>query len=192
MMTALSRRALLAGFAAGLALPAAAQDIPPSTLPRRFRPRTFHLRDYYAPDQILVDPNIFSLFWTLPDQMARRYFIGIARDGLYQPGTFRVGAKKEWPSWQPTARMIRRNPELYADYAAGLPGGGSNPLGARALYLYSGGRDSYLRIHGTNAPETIRTEVSSGCIRMDNAHVAELYELAPIGTPVTLFDFTPD
>ena len=183
-----SRRDMLAGLAACIAAPAFGQAV----VPRRLEPRTLRLRDYYPPYEILVDPNIYSLFYTLPDQMARRYFVGIARDGEYRPGSFRVGAKKEWPSWQPTASMIRRNPELYAAYANGLPGGEGNPLGARALYLYNGGRDTYLRIHGTNAPETIGSRVSAGCVRLVNEHVMELYDAVSIGTRVTLYDFTPD
>ena len=82
--------------------------------------------------------------------------------------------------------MIRREPEKYAQYANGVPGGPGNPLGARALYLYRGGRDTYYRIHGTNQPWSIGRSVSSGCIRMLNEHVADLYERVPIGARVVV------
>ncbi len=185
-----SRRAFLAGVGMSVALPAMAQDF---RIPRRIEPRNVRLRDDWPPYQILVDPNIYSLFWTLPDRMARLYYIGIARDGDYYPGTFIVGDKRENPSWTPTADMIARAPETYGPYRDGIEGGApENPLGSRALYLYEGGRDTYLRIHGTNAPDTIGSRVSAGCVRLVNAHVEELYAIVPIGTPVTLFDFTPD
>ncbi len=195
-MNLLSRRTLMTGIAslgAAAVSPAFGQTTEGWRVPRRWQPRTLRLRDTFPPYEILVDPNIYALFWTLPDKMARRYFIGIARDGEYYPGTFRVGDKRQNPGWTPTSRMIARAPELYAAYAGGIAGGApENPLGSRALYLYNGGRDSRLRIHGTNAPQTIGTRVSAGCVRMVNAHVEELYEIVPMGTRVTLFDFTPD
>ncbi|GHC64206.1 L,D-transpeptidase [Neogemmobacter tilapiae] len=188
-----SRRAFLAALgAAGVvtAMPAFGQDF---KIPKNIEPRTVKLRDEWPANEILVDPNIYALFWTLPGRKARKYYIGIARDGEYRPGVFRVGDKRENPSWTPTANMIRRHPELYAPYRRGIAGGApGNPLGSRALYLYSGGGDSRLRIHGTNAPDTIGSRVSAGCVRMVNAHVEELYSFVPMGTRVTLFDFTPD
>jgi lipoprotein-anchoring transpeptidase ErfK/SrfK len=119
----------------------------------------------------------------LKDQLAIRYGVGVGREGFGWSGVVRVGAKQEWPSWTPPAAMIERRPELVA-YAAGMPGGPDNPLGARALYLYDGGRDTMFRIHGTNEPWSIGQNVSSGCIRMLNAHVTELYRMARIGTKV--------
>lgn len=188
--TTFSRRAFLAALGASAALPAFAQDF---RIPKKIEPRTVKLRDEWPANEILVDPNIYSLFWTLPGRKARHYYIGIARDGEYRPGVFTVGAKRENPPWTPTARMIRRFPELYAPYRGGIAGGApGNPLGSRALYLYKGGSDSRLRIHGTNAPDTIGSRVSAGCVRMVNAHVEELYSIVPMGTRVTLFDFTPD
>lgn len=185
-----SRRAFLASVAASSALPAVAQGF---RIPRRIEPRTVRLRDEWPSYQILVDPNIFSLFWTLPDRTARLYYIGIARDGDYYPGTFTVGDKRENPSWTPTAQMIERAPDIYGPYKNGISGGEpENPLGSRALYLYEGGRDTLLRIHGTNAPDTIGSRISAGCVRLVNAHVEDLYDIVPLGTVVTLFDFTPD
>jgi lipoprotein-anchoring transpeptidase ErfK/SrfK len=187
-----SRRAFLALLAGGVAFPAFADHetfVPPADI----TPRTVKLRDDWPAYEILVDPNIYSLFWTLPDRKARHYYVGIARDGEYRAGTFRVGDKRLNPSWTPTARMVRRHPDLYGPYRNGIRGGDpSNPLGSRAMYLYAGARDSMLRIHGTNNPATVGTRVSAGCIRMVNAHVEELFDIVPMGTRVTLFDFTPD
>jgi lipoprotein-anchoring transpeptidase ErfK/SrfK len=121
--------------------------------------------------------------------MAIRYAVGIARSGLYEPGTYHVGAKKEWPSWTPTPDMVERDPETYGPYAeTGMPGGPDNPLGARALYLFTPERgDTFMRIHGTNAPETIGTAVSNGCVRLVNEHVVDLYERVPLDAPVILY-----
>lgn len=116
-------------------------------------------------------------------ETARRYGIGVGRDGFRWGGTAVVGRKAEWPTWTPPPAMIRRQPEL-REWAGGMPGGVDNPLGARALYLYRGGRDTLYRIHGTNAPWTIGQAMSSGCIRMVNEHVEELYERVRIGSRV--------
>ena len=139
--------------------------------------------------QIHVDPNRFRLYWTLPEPgRAIRYAVGIGRRGLYESGTFRVGRKAEWPDWRPTDDMIERDPESYAQFADGMEGGIDNPLGARALYLYDGGRDTYLRIHGTNAPSTIGTAVSNGCARLTNEYIVDLYNRVPVGTRVYLYN----
>ncbi|MCC2096837.1 MAG: L,D-transpeptidase, partial [Hyphomicrobiales bacterium] len=94
-------------------------------------------------------------------------------------------AKQKWPTWTPPSSMIAREPYL-KKYAGGMPGGPSNPLGARAMYLYRGKKDSMFRIHGTSEPETIGRDVSSGCIRMLNADVKDLYSRVSIGTRVTV------
>jgi lipoprotein-anchoring transpeptidase ErfK/SrfK len=91
----------------------------------------------------------------------------------------------EWPSWTPPEEMIERRPEL-AEYAEGMPGGPDNPLGARAMYLYQGKRDTLYRIHGTNEPDSIGTAASSGCIRMLNEEVIDLYDRVRIGTRVVV------
>ena len=154
-----------------------------------FAPRIVQLETILAPGEIHVDPNSFALYWTLEDQRAIRYSVGIGRPGLYESGIFTVGAKKEWPSWTPTPDMIAREPEQYALYADGMPGGPDNPLGARALYLFTAaGADTYLRIHGTNAPGTIGTAVSNGCARLINAHMIDLYNRVPLQTRVVLYD----
>ena len=189
----LSRRHLLgSGFAAlGLAGTRAwAHDEGAAhSLPPEFEPTLVEIPAGFAPGEIHVDPDAFALFWTLPDNMAIRYAVGIGKPGLYEPGEFFIGAKKEWPSWTPTPDMVEREPELYGPYAeTGMPGGPDNPLGARALYLFTEERgDTFLRIHGTNAPQTIGSAVSNGCARLINEHIVDLYQRVPLNAPVILY-----
>lgn len=147
-------------------------------------PRDVAVSPALKPDQILVDQDRFLVRHVYAPGRAREYPVGLGRDGLEFSGEAIIERKAEWPSWRPTDDMIARNPDHYAQFADGVPGGPGNPLGARALYLYRNGRDTYFRIHGTDAPETIGTAVSNGCIRMLNAHVIELYEQVKIGTLV--------
>lgn len=132
---------------------------------------------------IVIDVANRYLYHVQEGGTARRYGIGVGRDGFRWAGAAVVGRKAEWPTWTPPAAMIRRQPEL-REWAGGMPGGVDNPLGARALYLYRGGRDTLYRIHGTNAPWTIGQAMSSGCIRMVNEHVEELYERVRVGSRV--------
>ena len=139
------------------------------------------------PQEIHVIPSEFALYWTLPDNRAIRYSVGIGRPGLYEAGTFFIGAKKKWPDWTPTPQMIQRQPELYAEWKDGMPGGPGNPLGARALYLFTPqGGDSFLRIHGTPDPSGIGRQVSNGCARLMNDHAIQLYQMVPLGARVVL------
>jgi lipoprotein-anchoring transpeptidase ErfK/SrfK len=117
---------------------------------------------------------------------ARRYGVAVGKDGLDFHGTVVVGSKQEWPRWIPTKEMIERSPEKYAQYADGMDGGPNNPLGARAIYLYEGQKDTYLRIHGTTQPWTIGTAASNGCFRMVNEHVIDLFSRVTVGTKVTV------
>lgn len=190
----LDRRQLLVSGLATLASawsPAVAHEVTDSAavLSPEFQPRIVPIQAGLPAGEIHVDPNAFALYWTLPDQLAIRYACGIGRPGLYEPGVFYVGAKKEWPSWKPTPDMVAREPELYKPYAEeGMPGGPNNPLGARALYLFTPERgDTFLRIHGTNAPQTIGTAVSNGCARLINEHIVDLYERVPLDTRVVLY-----
>lgn len=189
----LTRRHLLATTLAALGTAAsrtAAQEVDEvsQALPSGLEPSLVAIPAGYAPGEIHVDPDRFALYWTLQDNTAIRYACGIGRPGLYEPGEFSVGAKKEWPSWTPTPNMIAREPEHYAQYADGMPGGPDNPLGARALYLFTPERgDTFLRIHGTNAPETIGTAVSNGCARLVNEQIIDLYERVPINARVVLY-----
>jgi lipoprotein-anchoring transpeptidase ErfK/SrfK len=138
-----------------------------------------------SPGTIVIDTQDKFLYYVLKDGMAIRYGVGVGKEGFGWSGTVKVGRKAEWPSWTPPAAMIERRPEL-VKYAGGMPGGPDNPLGARALYLYDGGRDTMFRIHGTNEPWSIGHNVSSGCIRMLNEHVTELHRIAKIGTKVVV------
>lgn len=184
----MNRRTLLTtGLAstAMLATPALAQR-KAWVMPEEFKPRVIRLAGDLPAGEIHVDPTAFALYWTLPEGKAIRYTCGIGRAGLYESGTFTIGAKKEWPSWTPTQDMIKRDPK-YKKWENGQPGGPDNPLGARALYLFVPGiGDTFLRIHGTSAPWTINSAVSNGCVRLTNAHIAHLYQQVPNGTKAVL------
>lgn len=132
------------------------------------------------PGTILVDTSRRFLYLVRNGGRALRYGIGVGRAGFAWTGTAAVGRKARWPDWRPPAAMRRRRPDLPIHMA----GGPDNPLGARALYLYQGGRDTLFRIHGTNEPDTIGQAVSSGCIRMLNQDVFDLYDRVPLGTVV--------
>ncbi len=138
------------------------------------------------PGTIVVDPFAKRLYLVMEGGQAMRYGIAVGRAGLAFKGTAIVGRKQEWPSWTPTANMIRMFPEMYSEYAGGLPGGLSNPLGARALYLYRNGRDTYFRIHGTIQNASIGQATSAGCIRLFNQDAIDLYNRVPVGTFVTV------
>ena len=152
----------------------------------KYKPKTvFYSRDYEK-GTIVVDPQNHYLYLIIRKGRARRYGIGVGKAGLAFKGTAIIERKAEWPSWTPTQNMIRREPEKYAKYADGVPGGINNPLGSRALYLYKNGRDTYYRIHGTTQPSSIGRSVSNGCIRMINEHVEDLYDRVPLDTKVVV------
>ena len=183
----LSRRIFMAAFmasAAATTFPAlAAKKKKQFKLDRKYEPQTVNFSGYRR-GTIVVDPKNHFLYLMLGFGKARRYGVGVGKAGLAFKGTAIIKRKAEWPRWTPTANMIRRNPGKYAKYAGGVPGGPKNPLGARALYLYKGNRDTYYRIHGTTQPWSIGRSVSNGCIRMVNAHAIDLYERVPKGTKV--------
>ncbi len=154
-----------------------------------------HLRDGVArqevayagddrPGTIVIDPHVRRLYYVLGDGRAMRYSIAVGRAGLGFKGSATIRRKEEWPSWTPTANMIRTMPEMYAEYAGGLPGGLENPLGARAMYLYRNGRDTYFRIHGTIDNKSIGHATSAGCIRLFNQDAIELFDKVEMGTLV--------
>jgi len=142
------------------------------------------------PGTIVVDtPNRF-LYLVQENGMALRYGIGVGAEGMAWSGRARVGRKAEWPRWTPTAAMIRRDPIKNGPWAGGMPPGLDNPLGPRALYLHQNGRDTLYRIHGTNEPHTIGTSVSSGCIRMLNQDIIDLYRRLPLDSVVVVLPDT--
>lgn len=138
----------------------------------------------YAGEQragtIVIDADARSLMLVLARGRAYRYRISVGREGFGWSGSVRVGAKKEWPEWRPPAEMRAR----VAGLPAMVPPGPYNPLGARALYLHRGGKDTLYRIHGTNDPEGVGFDGTSGCFRMTNTDVIDLYGRVAIGTPV--------
>lgn len=190
----IDRRALLTGAASAVLLPAvaSAQSAPNSgfQLPAELQPQQVRVRQQYEPGQIFVLPRSHFLYLITAPGTALRYGVGVGKAGLDFQGTATIEVKKEWPTWRPTEEMIERSPEAYGrfkdnDYVQ--PGGPDNPLGARALYLFKNGRDTYYRIHGTTEPRSIGRSVSNGCIRMLNDHVRDLYQRVPVGTKVTVF-----
>lgn len=183
----LERRTFLIGLGAFLSAPGAAlAHSKPFKLDAKYEPQRVPYSRDYAPGTIVVDPESRFLYLVEEDGFATRYGVGVGPAGLSLKGTAYIARKAKWPSWKPTKNMIRRSPEKYARYADGLRGGPNNPLGARALYLYRGKRDTMYRIHGTNQPNSIGRAVSNGCIRMLNAHVEQLFERVPVGTFVVI------
>jgi lipoprotein-anchoring transpeptidase ErfK/SrfK len=153
----------------------------------RFMPTRVQHNSGLRAGDIHVDAVAKYLYHIGTDGTAMRYGVAIGRNDLYQPGTFSIRRKAEWPSWTPTQNMIAREPDIYGQFADGVPGGPTNPLGARAFYLYRGSRDTYLRIHGTPQPWSIGTSASSGCVRMVNAHVIDLYDNVALGSTAHLY-----
>lgn len=192
MAKVVSRRKLLTMAGAAALAPASAAFAHQFKMPEKFIPQLVNTRrPDWLPGEIHVTPDEFFLYFMLNDGMAIRYGVGVGRKKLYTPGEFTVNRKAEWPWWRPTNAMIRREPHKYAQYSDGVPGGPSNPLGARALYLYDEkGHDTYLRIHGTNAPSTIGRAVSNGCARLTNEYIKDLYPRVEIGARVFLYPKT--
>lgn len=182
----ITRRHFLNTAAAATGVAATSANAQGYLIPASQLPRVVRIDRDYAPGEIHVEPGSFKLYLMLGPGLAMEYSVGIGRRGLYESGDFRINVKKEWPSWTPTPDMIERDPGSYAQYEDGMEGGINNPLGARALYLFSGNRDTFLRIHGTNAPRTIGSAVSNGCVRLVNSHISDLYNRVPIGTRAVL------
>ena len=134
------------------------------------------------PGTIVIDTAERHLYLVENGGRALQYGIGVGREGFAWHGTAKVERKAEWPGWTPPAEMLKRRPDLPLH----MEGGIENPLGARALYLFNGKGDTGFRIHGTNEPDTIGQAVSSGCIRMMNADVIDLYKRVPVGTRVVV------
>jgi len=216
MSVAVSRRELLLGSLSLLALatPVLAQSnplydgdgagrdlslLPPPESPIDYEivpanlkkiPNSFHkqLVEYSGtewPGTIIVDPEHRHLYHVHENHQAIRYGVGVGRAGFAWSGEAKIGLKRRWPRWLPPEEMVLRD-EKAAKWANGMPGGPENPLGARALYLYANGADTLYRIHGTNDPSSIGKALSSGCIRMLNQDIADLYLRVPIGSKVVV------
>jgi lipoprotein-anchoring transpeptidase ErfK/SrfK len=184
--------ALLAGFGLFAAAPAAnayeidpltrqplMQSVDPSKAQATTIPR--EIVDYptkHRPGTIVINTSERRLYLVMPDGKAMRYGVGVGRPGFDWAGSQTITRKAEWPTWTPPASMLKRRPDL----PRFMPGGPENPMGARAMYLGS----TLYRIHGSNEPETIGQAVSSGCIRMLNEDVIDLYERVKVGTRVVV------
>ena len=147
-------------------------------LPAEFRPQPVFYRTNEPPGTIIVQTEERFLYLVQGDNVAIRYGVGVGREGFQWSGLLKISRKQEWPDWRPPPEMIKRQPYL-PRFMAGGPG---NPMGARALYL---GATEY-RIHGTNQPQTIGHAVSSGCFRLVNADVIDLFDRVPVGTKVVI------
>ena len=158
----------------------------PWGLPARLLPQRVVAKDGLVPGDIHVDAVARYLYHIEEGGTAMRYGVAIARGNLYEPGTYSIRRKVEWPHWTPTASMLKRNPE-YQEFAGGQEPGPTNALGSRALYLFVGNRDTYLRIHGTPAPRSIGGRASSGCVRMVMAHIIDLYPNVKLGSTAFLY-----
>ncbi|WP_050424377.1 L,D-transpeptidase [Bradyrhizobium tropiciagri] len=163
-------------------MPQAQEEDRSVELPARLRRQVVAYPTREAPGTIIIDTPHTYLYLVLGGGQAMRYGIGVGRDGFTWSGTQTITKKAEWPDWTPPPEMIARQPYL-PRHMAGGPG---NPLGARAMYL--GG--TVYRIHGTNAPETIGTHVSSGCLRLTNQDVTDLYSRVSVGTKVIVLPMT--
>jgi lipoprotein-anchoring transpeptidase ErfK/SrfK len=153
-----------------------------AAIPVEYRRQIVQYERKEAPGTIVIDTGNKLLYYVLPKGQAIRYGITVGEAGQDWSGIASVGRKEEWPSWTPTAgEQARLGP-----FPAFVAGGPQNPMGARGLYLYSGGKDTQYRIHGTNQPEYIGRAISSGCIRMTNEDVMDLYNRVKIGTVVVV------
>lgn len=175
-----SRAVLASQQAAFASEPHEVRIIDRSRFDRRFWPTDIKTPQHLPPGTILIDTKNKFLYLHRSDGTARRYGIAVGGTGHSWSGTAKVGRKAEWPAWYPTDDMRNLTPGLPRRISPGT----HNPLGARALYLYRNSEDTLYRIHGTSEPWTIGTDASSGCIRMINEDVIDLYDQVPIGTTV--------
>ena len=150
----------------------------------KYRRRTVSLRTNEKPGTIIVDSAKKYLYLVQPRGRAIRYGIGVGREGFGWGGVVKVGNKRKWPSWTPPKEMVEREWRQNKRRVGFMKGGPKNPLGARSLYLFQGNRDTIYRIHGTNEPWSIGLNMSSGCIRLLNKDVTDLYERVRVGAKV--------
>ena len=193
-----SRRAIIAGgFArfvwlglAGCATTSTGQAPPEATDPQ-FARQVVSYPTREKPGTIVIDPGSHFLYLVQGGRQAMRYGVGVGAEGFIWSGTATIHNKQEWPDWYPPAEMLARKPELkehmvQLQSGLGMKGGPENPIGARGMYLWQGNKDTLYRIHGTNEPGTIGHNVSSGCIRLTNDDVSDLYNRTPVGTKVVV------
>jgi lipoprotein-anchoring transpeptidase ErfK/SrfK len=152
-------------------------------VPGDFQRQIVPFRTSEAPGTIVIDSDRHFLYFVLGDFQAMRYGIGVGREGFGWAGIVHVGRKVEWPVWTPPPEMVARDAHA-AQWANGMPGGPDNPRGPRAMYLFEGKQDTIYRIHGTTEPWSIGLDISSGCIRMNNEDVIDLYSRVEVGAKV--------
>jgi len=163
-------------------------DIPPvdvSLIQPGYRRQLTDYTTTERPGTIVVDTAHRYLYLVAEDGKAMRYGVGIGRDGFTWSGRGEIRLKREWPTWTPPSEMIVRQPEL-EPYRNGMAPGLDNPLGARALYIFQDGRDTLYRVHGTSDPTTIGLAVSSGCVRLINQDVVDLYNRVAVGSAIVV------
>ena len=153
-----------------------------ASIPHAYQRSVVQYHRKEAPGSIVVDTDARHLYYVLPDSKAIRYGVTVGDDALLFYGIAQVGRKEEWPSWTPTAAIKRR----LGNVPDRMEGGAANPMGARGIYLYQGSKDTLFRVHGTNQPELIGQGISSGCIRMTNEDVIDLYNRVKMGTIVVV------
>lgn len=161
-------------------------EIPPFEYQKqkeRYLRREVEYAGFRAPGSIVIDTQQKFLYFVMPNKRAMRYGIAVGKEGHEWSGDAVMQWKQKWPTWTPPPEMIKRKPAL-EEFADGMAAGVENPLGARAMYLYKNGKDTLYRIHGTNRPFSIGQAASSGCFRMVNQDVIDLYERVPKGTKV--------
>lgn len=180
---ALATPSVLAASDPAEQFPINASDV--DLVPEKFRRQAVSYTGPEKPGTIVVDTANRYLYLVQPNGEALRYGIGVGRQGFSWSGRADVRWKAKWPRWTPPAAMVKRDPNA-AKWANGMPGGPTNPLGARALYLFQGKVDTLYRIHGTADPRSIGRAVSSGCIRLLNVDVADLYERVKPGAQVVV------
>ncbi|WP_336294236.1 L,D-transpeptidase [Bartonella sp. CB169] len=159
--------------------------------PKFWRQQVVYYTSYPA-GTLVIDMQDYFLYLIGENGQALRYGIGVGKEGLAFEGEGIVQRKRRWPSWAPTAAMMAREPERYGHLGQGMPPGPDNPLGARALYLFKNGRDTLFRIHGSHESWSIGRAVSSGCIRLLNQDIIDLYDRVPIGSRVVVIQNNED
>ncbi len=159
--------------------------VPNFDVPSDYRRYMIDYSSAEAPGTVIIDSKAHYLYFVMPNRKAIRYGVATGSEAQGWTGIAVVGRKAEWPRWMPPSDMLERWPHLKPTAAAGgLPGGPDNPLGARAMYLYMDNKDTLYRIHGTNEPDKIGHDVSSGCIRMTNLDAIDLYNRVEVGAKV--------
>lgn len=193
-MILLSRRGFvgfIAGAGSGTLVGCTSEPVRSTDIDPVYRRQLVRYSSREAVGTIIVDPRQHFLYFIEKDGSALRYGVGVGKEGYGWSGVATVHSKQEWPNWYPTNEYLQRQPEIKADLdelqsGVGVLAGPNNPLGARALYLWQGHKDTLYRIHGTNEPWTIGHDVSSGCIRLVNEDVIDLYDRTRIGTKVVV------